>query len=92
MVPWLSWRKVGQGVLARPGLVVWTAISWAVPGRPPSAEYPLGTDSQGRDLLAVMIAGTPLTVYMGLVAGFLGRDASAVHGILFWFGVGDSPR
>jgi peptide/nickel transport system permease protein len=43
-----------------------------LPGRPPSAEFPLGTDSQGRDLLAVMIAGTPLTVYMGLLAGFLG--------------------
>src|SRR5215467_5690237 len=43
-----------------------------LPGRPPSAEFPLGTDSQGRDILAVMIAGTPLTVYMGLVAGFLG--------------------
>jgi peptide/nickel transport system permease protein len=43
-----------------------------LPGRPPSAEFPLGTDSQGRDILAVMIAGTPLTVYMGLLAGFLG--------------------
>ena len=42
------------------------------PGRPPSAEFPLGTDSQGRDILAVMIAGTPLTIYMGLLAGFLG--------------------
>src|SRR6185312_8436552 len=30
-------------------------------GREPSAAYPLGTDSQGRDLMAVMIAGTPLT-------------------------------
>jgi peptide/nickel transport system permease protein len=43
-----------------------------LPGRPPSAEYPLGTDSQGRDILAVMIAGTPLTLRMGLLAGFLG--------------------
>src|ERR671931_1079363 len=43
-----------------------------LPGRPPSAQFPLGTDSQGRDILAVMIAGTPLTIYMGLVAGFLG--------------------
>jgi peptide/nickel transport system permease protein len=43
-----------------------------LPGRPPSAEFPLGTDSQGRDILAVMIAGTPLTVYMGLMAGFIG--------------------
>ncbi|HEY3061452.1 MAG TPA: ABC transporter permease [Chloroflexota bacterium] len=43
-----------------------------VPGRPPAAEYPLGTDSQGRDMLAVMIVGTPLTLRMGLLAGFLG--------------------
>jgi len=43
-----------------------------LPGRPPSAEFPLGTDSQGRDILAVMIAGTPLTVRMGLLAGILG--------------------
>src|ERR687885_317281 len=43
-----------------------------LPGRPPSADYPLGTDSQGRDILAVMIAGTPLTIYMGLLAGFIG--------------------
>src|SRR5437867_7258442 len=27
-----------------------------LPGRPPSAEFSLGTDSQGRDILAVMIA------------------------------------
>ena len=43
-----------------------------LPGRPPSAASPLGTDSQGRDILAVMIAGTPLTLRMGLLAGFLG--------------------
>jgi peptide/nickel transport system permease protein len=43
-----------------------------LPGRPPSAEYPLGTDQQGRDMMAVMIVGTPLTVRMGLLAGFLG--------------------
>jgi len=43
-----------------------------LPGRPPSAEDPLGTDQQGRDMLAVMIVGTPLTVRMGLMAGFIG--------------------
>jgi peptide/nickel transport system permease protein len=53
------------------------------PGRPPSWvdpltrdtnpwQYPLGTDNQGRDLMAVMIAGTPLTVYIGVLAGGLG--------------------
>jgi peptide/nickel transport system permease protein len=41
-------------------------------GRAPSAEYWLGTDSQGRDLFAVMVVGTPLTLRMGLLAGFLG--------------------
>jgi peptide/nickel transport system permease protein len=40
--------------------------------RPPSAEHPLGTDRQGRDLLAVMIEATPSTLYIGLLAGFLG--------------------
>jgi peptide/nickel transport system permease protein len=40
--------------------------------RPPSAEYPFGTDRQGRDLLAVMVAGTPLTLRIGFVAGLLG--------------------
>jgi peptide/nickel transport system permease protein len=42
------------------------------PNRPPSGEHPLGTDRQGRDLLAVMIVATPLTLYIGLLAGFLG--------------------
>lgn len=42
------------------------------PLRPPSADYPFGTDRQGRDLLAVMVAGTPLTLRIGFIAGFLG--------------------
>jgi len=40
--------------------------------QPPSAKLPLGSDRQGRDLLAVMIAGTPLTLRIGLIAGLLG--------------------
>ncbi|MCC6628045.1 MAG: ABC transporter permease, partial [Chloroflexi bacterium] len=53
------------------------------PGRPPSWidpmtaqsepwRYPLGTDNQGRDLMAVMIAGTPLTIFIGFIAGSIG--------------------
>jgi peptide/nickel transport system permease protein len=38
----------------------------------PSVDHPLGTDRQGRDLLAVMIVATPLTVYIGLLAGIIG--------------------
>jgi peptide/nickel transport system permease protein len=44
----------------------------AAPNRPPSVEHPLGTDRQGRDLLAVMIVATPLTFYIGLLAGLIG--------------------
>jgi peptide/nickel transport system permease protein len=40
--------------------------------QPPSWDYPFGTDRQGRDLLAVMVAGTPLTLRIGFVAGFIG--------------------
>jgi len=32
--------------------------------QPPSWDYPFGTDRQGRDLLAVMVTGTPLTLRM----------------------------
>ncbi len=43
-----------------------------MPNQPPSWQYPLGTDRQGRDLLATMIAGTPLTLWIGLLAGAIG--------------------
>lgn len=39
---------------------------------PPSTEHLLGSDSGGRDLLAVMIAATPQTLRMGFIAGFVG--------------------
>src|SRR4051794_32310564 len=38
----------------------------------PSWDHPLGTDRQARDILAVMIVGTPKTLYIGLLAGFIG--------------------
>ena len=46
--------------------------------RPPSWEYPFGTDRQGRDLLAAMVAGTPLTLKIGFIAGFLGVGIGTV--------------
>jgi peptide/nickel transport system permease protein len=46
--------------------------------RPPSSDYPFGTDRQGRDLFAVMVAGTPLTLRIGFIAGFLGVGVGAV--------------
>jgi len=46
--------------------------------QPPSVDYPFGTDRQGRDLLAVMVAGTPLTLRIGFIAGFLGVGLGTV--------------
>lgn len=42
------------------------------PLKPPSLELPFGSDKQGRNLFAVMVVGTPLTLRIGLIAGFIG--------------------
>ncbi|MDQ6672840.1 MAG: ABC transporter permease [Chloroflexota bacterium] len=39
---------------------------------PPSPSLPFGTDKQGRNLLAVMVLGTPLTLQIGVGAGLIG--------------------
>jgi peptide/nickel transport system permease protein len=46
--------------------------------QPPSLEYPFGTDRQGRDLLATMVAGTPLTLRIGFIAGVLGVGIGSI--------------
>jgi peptide/nickel transport system permease protein len=49
--------------------------------QPPSAEHLLGTDSGGRDLLAVIIAGTPQTLRMGVLAGVIGTTIGVMLGL-----------
>jgi peptide/nickel transport system permease protein len=54
---------------------------------PPSAALPLGSDPQGRNLLAVMIEGTWLTIRTGVIAGALGVFiGSAIGFISAYFG------
>jgi peptide/nickel transport system permease protein len=48
----------------------------------PSAEYPLGTDTQGRDLLSVILLGTPLTLRIGFMAGAIGLGVGVVLGFV----------
>src|ERR671937_724753 len=48
--------------------------------KPPSLQYPFGTDRQGRDLLATMVAGTPLTLRIGFIAGLLGIGIGSILG------------
>ncbi|MCL4861603.1 MAG: ABC transporter permease [Caldilineaceae bacterium] len=42
------------------------------PSQPPSAEHWLGTDRLGKDILAVMVEGTPKTLRIGIIAGAIG--------------------
>lgn len=49
---------------------------------PPSSEYPLGTDSGGRDVLAVVVVGTPQTLRMGILAGFFGVVLGTTLGLI----------
>ena len=51
-------------------------------GRPPSWDYPLGTDKQGRNLVAVLVVGTWLTCKVGLVAGLLGVITGTMLGFI----------
>ena len=48
----------------------------------PSIAYPFGTDRQGRDLFATMVAGTPLTLRIGFIAGLLGVGIGAILGFV----------
>jgi len=55
----------------------------SVPTRkPPSAEHPLGTDGGGRDMLAVIITGTPQTLKMGVLAGLVGVTLGTSLGLI----------
>ena len=52
------------------------------PSRPPNADNPLGTDTQGRDILAVTIVGTWLTMRTGIIAALLGTAIGGSLGFL----------
>lgn len=48
----------------------------------PGSEFPFGTDRQGRDILAVIIVGTPLTLRIGLIAGSVGVFVGMILGFI----------
>jgi peptide/nickel transport system permease protein len=52
---------------------------------PPSPSMPFGTDKQGRDLLAVMIAGTPQTLEIGILAGLIGVSVGTLLALVSAF-------
>ncbi len=54
----------------------------AFPAQAPSATNPLGTDDQGRDLLAAAVVGVPMTLRVGLIAGAVGVGIGTILGFL----------
>jgi peptide/nickel transport system permease protein len=52
------------------------------PRRPPSLQYFLGTDAQGRDMWTLLIYGTPNTLKMGLIAGIIGVGVGLTLGLI----------
>ena len=67
-------------------------VGSAIPDLTPSREHPLGTDTVGRDLLSVIIVGTPLTLTIGLIAGVIGLGIGSVFGFIggYYGGVADN--
>jgi peptide/nickel transport system permease protein len=60
--------------------------------QPPGGTLPFGSDKQGRDMFAVMVAGAPLTLRIGLIAGFIGTSVGATLAFLsaYYGGVVDN--
>jgi peptide/nickel transport system permease protein len=58
----------------------------------PTWDHPFGTDRQGRDLFAVIIAGTPLTLYIGVLAGAIGVSVGTVLALVsaYYGGIWDT--
>ncbi len=53
-----------------------------MPNLPPGPGHIFGTDRQGRDLLAVMVVGTGLTLEVGAIAGAIGLGIGIVMGFV----------
>ena len=50
--------------------------------KPPSSDHWLGTDQQGRDVLADVIYGTPGSLEIGLIAGLIGVTFGGMVGLI----------
>jgi peptide/nickel transport system permease protein len=56
-----------------------------LPNLKPSWDHPLGTDRQARDIFAVMIVGTPKTLYIGFFAGIVGVTIGTILALVAAF-------
>jgi len=62
------------------------AIGSSRPRRPPESAHLLGTDTQGRDVLASLLLAVPQTLKIGMLAGLIGLGVGGLLGLLAgWF-------
>ena len=57
-------------------------VGYALPDQSPSREYLLGTDTVGRQIFAIIVYGTPLTLKVGLIAGAIGLGVGMLFGFV----------
>jgi peptide/nickel transport system permease protein len=57
-------------------------VGYALPDQRPSRQYLLGTDTVGRQILAIIIYGTPMTLKVGLIAGGIGLAVGMLFGLV----------
>jgi len=78
----LFWDKKLAFMAAAPTNIVPIWVE-GIPGptfKPANPAHPLGTESQGRDMLAVLIVGTPRSLRVGLIGAGLGMLVGIVLG------------
>ena len=79
----LATLSLAAPLLVDPGLA---AIGATAARRPPSAGHWLGSDTQGRDVLASLLAATPKTLEIGMLAGLIGLVVGGLLGLIAgWF-------
>jgi peptide/nickel transport system permease protein len=58
------------------------------PNSPPSSQHWLGTQSEGRDVLNLLLVGTPATLLIGLIGGGVGLLIGVILGLVSGFAGG----
>jgi peptide/nickel transport system permease protein len=64
---------------------VWVTEDLGPGFNPPSIEHPLGTESSGRDMLALLLVATPRSLYVGFTAALIGMGVGIVLGFIAGF-------
>ncbi len=64
---------------------VWVTSDLGIGFNEPSADHPLGTESNGRDMLALLIVATPRSLRVGIIAATIGMAVGIVLGFTAGF-------